>query len=213
MLDLAGVLTQGWLRQGLLPGACRFQPPGHMDVAGRPDPRRLGHRSCLPSPSLLQSNAPSGLHPPREHTGTASRESRRATCNANALRTRPRTERQQRLHQGEWLSGVSCLSPRLGASRPPSSTSGVNPYNDPEYRRARAWLTDHPGTRCEINGPDCTGIATTIDHHPALKLHHHRRGSGCCQVRAACGRCNYSTGATLGNRLRDPITQWAHRTF
>lgn len=80
-----------------------------------------------------------------------------------------------------------------------------SPYNDPEYRAARANLKLHP-QRCWHT--DCNQPATTIDHVPALAEHTHRRGSGCCRLLPACQPHNYGDGATLGNRLRRPSTPW-----
>ncbi len=72
-------------------------------------------------------------------------------------------------------------------------------YHDPDYRRARAWLTAHP-THCRLNLPGCTGTATTLDHQPAISLHHHVRGAGCCQYVPACWHCNTSHGGKLAHR-------------
>ena len=82
----------------------------------------------------------------------------------------------------------------------------LRPYNDPEYRRARAHLTANPGVTCWHDG--CTNPATTIDHQPPILHHTHQRGTGCCQLRPACERCNKSTGATLGNMNREPNSGW-----
>lgn len=82
----------------------------------------------------------------------------------------------------------------------------LRPYNDPDYRAARAWLTANPGTVCYIDG--CTEPATTIDHVPAIAEHDHRRGAGCCRLLPACRYHNCSSGAAIGNRLREPRTPW-----
>jgi hypothetical protein len=84
--------------------------------------------------------------------------------------------------------------------------SGLRPYNDPEYRAARAWLTANPHVRCWY--PDCDAQATTIDHVPALMDHHHVRGSRCCELRPACRPCNCGSGAAAGNRKREAHSPW-----
>lgn len=82
----------------------------------------------------------------------------------------------------------------------------LRPYNDADYRAARAWLTAHPDTPCAFD--HCTARATTLDHVPAIIEHNHRRGTGCCTLRPACLHHNASHGATLGNRMREPHTPW-----
>lgn len=76
----------------------------------------------------------------------------------------------------------------------------LRPYNDPDYRAARAWLTAHPETRCYR--PDCNRQATDLDHTPSIAEHHHVRGARCCTLRPACAHHNRSAGATLGNQMR-----------
>ena len=78
------------------------------------------------------------------------------------------------------------------------------PYNDPDYRAAKAWLRAHPETPCWFG---CGNPATTLDHVPALMHHQHRRGAQCCELRPACHRCNSSHGATEGNRQREPHSE------
>jgi len=68
----------------------------------------------------------------------------------------------------------------------------------PEYRaERRAILRGDPP--CAYG---CGRPATTADHVPALASHHHREGSGCCQLVPACAPCNQHAGAVLGNRIR-----------
>jgi hypothetical protein len=83
----------------------------------------------------------------------------------------------------------------------------LRPYNDPDYRRAAAWLKANPDTPCTLRLPGCTGLATTIDHQPAITEHAHVRGAQCCTLRPACHHCNSSHGATLGNRRRNPTSR------
>lgn len=80
-------------------------------------------------------------------------------------------------------------------------------YADPEYRAARAALTANPLTPCWKR---CGRLATTIDHVPAIRLHDHRRGAGCCVLLPACRKCNCGSGGTLGNKIRwrRPSSGW-----
>lgn len=77
----------------------------------------------------------------------------------------------------------------------------LRPYNDPDYRAAKAWLKVNPATRCWFHG--CDAIATTIDHVPAISEHHHIRGTNCCQLKPACRPHNCGHGATIGNQARN----------
>jgi hypothetical protein len=43
--------------------------------------------------------------------------------------------------------------------------------------------------------------ATEADHQPALRLHHHVDGSGCCVLLPSCGPCARRQGALLSGRL------------
>lgn len=86
-----------------------------------------------------------------------------------------------------------------------TATRPLSPYNDADYRAARRWLKANPHTRCWHDG--CTEPGTTIDHVPALAEHTHIRGSRCCTLRPCCAPHNYSSGATLGNRNREPHTE------
>lgn len=81
----------------------------------------------------------------------------------------------------------------------------LRPYNDRDYRLARAWLTAHPDTVCWY--PDCDQPAEDIDHVPSLIKHNHRRGTGCCSLRPACAHHNRSSGATDGNEHRSGRTE------
>jgi hypothetical protein len=74
----------------------------------------------------------------------------------------------------------------------------MKPRNEPAYLAARAWLTAHPNTPCWRR---CGRTATTIDHVPPLRFHHHR-GRGCCELRPACTKCNYGDGARIAQRVK-----------
>ena len=47
----------------------------------------------------------------------------------------------------------------------------------------------------------CGRPATTRDHVPALALHHHVEGSGCCEVLPACSPCNSRDGQAITAEL------------
>jgi hypothetical protein len=47
----------------------------------------------------------------------------------------------------------------------------------------------------------CGRPATTRDHVPAIALHHHVEGSGCCQVLPACRPCNSRDGQRITAEL------------
>jgi hypothetical protein len=66
-----------------------------------------------------------------------------------------------------------------------------SPYG-PGYERARRRLLG-PGVVCHL----CGGAASELDHVPALVLHAHVEGSGCCAVFPACGPCQRSQGGRL----------------
>jgi hypothetical protein len=71
-------------------------------------------------------------------------------------------------------------------------------YNEPGYRAAVANLKANPAINCWR----CGFPATTIDHVPAVALHHHQAGGRCCELRPACRKCNYGGGARIAARLR-----------
>jgi len=81
------------------------------------------------------------------------------------------------------------------------------PYNDGNYRRAKAALKAQPRP-CALRLPGCTITATTLDHQPRLAQHTHRRGTACCTLVPACAHCNSSDGATAGNAKRASGYDW-----
>lgn len=74
------------------------------------------------------------------------------------------------------------------------------PYNDPDYKAAKAWLKAHPTTTCWFH--ECTALADTVDHVPAISEHQHVRGTNCCQLKPACRAHNCGHGASIGNAAR-----------
>jgi hypothetical protein len=50
----------------------------------------------------------------------------------------------------------------------------------------------------------CGGYATTGDHEPAIALHRHIEGSGCCRQVPACVPCNSKRGAWTARARRRP---------
>jgi len=71
-------------------------------------------------------------------------------------------------------------------------------YNEPKYKAAVQQLKRQPGTCCWR----CGFPATTIDHVPAVALHHHQGDGRCCELRPACSKCNYGGGTRIAARLR-----------
>lgn len=67
-------------------------------------------------------------------------------------------------------------------------------------RRSSAYLSFDPTGQWCWHG--CGRPATTRDHQPALALHVHVEGSGCCQLLAACAPCNSRDGAAITRELR-----------
>lgn len=70
-------------------------------------------------------------------------------------------------------------------------------YSKRDYRAARAALRRNPAPCVYCGKP-----ATTLDHVPALVLHEHEPGTGCCELHPSCAGCNFRHGARLGNRRR-----------
>lgn len=68
------------------------------------------------------------------------------------------------------------------------------------WRALRLAVLDRDSWRCQVNGPDCTSVATTVDHVVA------RADGGDfwtpANLRAACRRCNCAGGAEMTNRRR-----------
>lgn len=70
----------------------------------------------------------------------------------------------------------------------------TDPYASTQYRRARRGVLEAAGYRCEIRGPGCQVVATTVDHVQAITLGGtHDLGN----LRAACLRCNSRGGAMI----------------
>ena len=67
-----------------------------------------------------------------------------------------------------------------------------SPYGAAHRRRRAALLG--PGSVCHL----CGAPATELDHVPALTLHHHVEGTGCCRSVPACAACQRVQGAELG---------------
>jgi hypothetical protein len=67
-----------------------------------------------------------------------------------------------------------------------------SPYG-PVYERRRAVLLAG-WFPCRLRLGGCTGRATSLDHQPALGLHRHLEGSGCCVLVDCCLACNLRAG-------------------
>lgn len=69
------------------------------------------------------------------------------------------------------------------------------------WRKLAALIKARDNYRCQIRGPRCTGLATTVDHIVE------RDAGGTddpSNLRAACNPCNSSRGASYGNAKRKP---------
>jgi 5-methylcytosine-specific restriction endonuclease McrA len=72
-------------------------------------------------------------------------------------------------------------------------------HDDRAYRRQRSAVIAEAAGRCEIRGPHCSTIATTVDHVVALiDGGTHDRAN----LRAACAACNSAGGALITARRR-----------
>jgi hypothetical protein len=72
-------------------------------------------------------------------------------------------------------------------------------YGRAEHQANRRELLDG---RVRCCWPGCSKVADTLDHVPALALHEHEDGTGCCAVRPMCRPHNSRAGALLGAQLR-----------
>lgn len=78
------------------------------------------------------------------------------------------------------------------------------------WRKIRAAVLARDGWVCQMNGPTCTGVATTVDHMDPLAL------GGVMlpdpsRLRAACVACNSRDGqrlSTRSHRLGTPSREW-----
>jgi len=78
------------------------------------------------------------------------------------------------------------------------------PYNDPEYRAAKAKLTRSPAPCWECGKP-----ATTPDHWPPLAEHEHVRGARCCILRPHCRACSDRQGGKMAHEpTPTPAARW-----
>lgn len=92
----------------------------------------------------------------------------------------------------------------------PSPTSWRSaPLNTQRWRRVRAYVLRRDGYRCQLRGPGCTELATTVDHVRPLCAGGAPYDPG--NLRAACGPCNSASGAKLAHRsaqLGTPSRSW-----
>lgn len=70
------------------------------------------------------------------------------------------------------------------------------PYREAAYRQLVDMLRAHP-TPCA-----CGNRALSPDHRPALALHRHVPGTGCCRLVPVCRRCQYAGGPRVAARRR-----------
>jgi 5-methylcytosine-specific restriction protein A len=73
---------------------------------------------------------------------------------------------------------------------------------DRRWRTVRLAVLERDGHRCRMMRPGCTITATTVDH--IVELANGGARLDPANLRAACGHCNASSGATMGNAKRLP---------
>jgi 5-methylcytosine-specific restriction endonuclease McrA len=106
----------------------------------------------------------------------------------------------------ERKTGRGAVAPRGRLRASPHHPGGVPVTAKTHGRSGRPWrelrlrvLREEP--YCQIRGPKCRGIATTVDHVVPLSvdpsLAHVR-----ANLRSSCGPCNYAGGARLTNARR-----------
>jgi 5-methylcytosine-specific restriction endonuclease McrA len=82
-------------------------------------------------------------------------------------------------------------------------------YSEPAYYRARLGVLAAAGWRCQMRGPTCTGLATTVDHIvPLINGGTH----DATNLRAACQACNCRGGALIVNSERRAINALGRRS-
>jgi 5-methylcytosine-specific restriction endonuclease McrA len=69
-------------------------------------------------------------------------------------------------------------------------------YSTARWQRLRKAVLAHYGYVCQLEGPRCTGYATTVHHLvPSSQAPHLFWEPS--NLAAACGRCNYGDGARI----------------
>jgi 5-methylcytosine-specific restriction enzyme A len=83
-------------------------------------------------------------------------------------------------------------------------TMSANALTHRDWRRLTALILARDQHTCQIRGPRCTRIATTVDHITP------RTEGGAmwdpANLRAACKRCNSAGGAAITNARRRAFT-------
>lgn len=77
--------------------------------------------------------------------------------------------------------------------------------NDPAYKRARRFVLERDGWRCQVRGPKCTHRATQAHHLDGVTA------INLCNVRrmvASCGPCNASLGRPKGDPAPSTNAWW-----
>jgi 5-methylcytosine-specific restriction endonuclease McrA len=69
-------------------------------------------------------------------------------------------------------------------------------YSTAAWQRLRRAVLDRDGHICQIQGPRCTGVATSVDHIYPSSTHPHLFWSE-ENLRAACRKCNYGRGSSV----------------
>jgi 5-methylcytosine-specific restriction protein A len=82
-------------------------------------------------------------------------------------------------------------------------------HHDRTYRNQRRAVLEAAGYRCQMRGPRCTGVATTVDHVVALI---NGGTHDAANLRAACWTCNCRGGALIVNTQRRAINALGRRS-
>jgi 5-methylcytosine-specific restriction endonuclease McrA len=85
----------------------------------------------------------------------------------------------------------------------PKTTMADRRYSTARWQRLRKAVLAHYGHVCQIQGPRCTGYATTV-HHQIPSSQAPELFWEPANLAAACGACNYGGGARIqaDNRRR-----------
>ncbi len=83
------------------------------------------------------------------------------------------------------------------------STSGT-PYGSQQWRKLRPQIMERDGGVCQIQGPECTSVATDVDH-----IMPWRAGGSWydpSNLRASCRPCN--SGRVFRGQTATPSREW-----
>lgn len=78
-------------------------------------------------------------------------------------------------------------------------------YSTAAWRRTRTFVIARAGGRCEVEGPRCTGRATTC-HHVLPSSQYPERFFDPANLQAACAPCNRHGAATASENRNNRMT-------